>query len=246
MLDGAGLSGTPSRCSHGVAWYTRQLGGALLAGLAPNNRQMLTTVLADAINQTASLHAGTCQLDDPGTPSATVIVLRRNRDQLEYLVLADSVLLLDQADHAPLVVSDDREADVGRLYRATMDGLTNGTPEHDQARRDYVQALRAHRNKPGGFWVAAADPSAADEAIVGSRPVKDVTAAALLSDGASRLTDIFGLTDWAGLLAILRDRGPAELIRQVRAAEDSDLDGGRWPRGKTHDDATATYCTHIS
>ncbi|MER7439820.1 hypothetical protein [Micromonospora avicenniae] len=160
-------------------------------------------------------------------------------------MLADSVLALDQADDAPLVISDDREAEIGRHYRAAMDNLANGTPEHDQARRDYVQALRAHRNKPGGFWVAAADPRAADEAIVGSRPIKDVTAAALLSDGASRLTDRFGLTDWTGLLRILHDHGPAELIRRVRAAEDSDLHGERWPRGKAHDDATVAYCTQL-
>lgn len=245
LLDGAGLSGTTSRCSHGVAWYTRQLGGALLAGLAEGSDQELSAILAEAISQTAALHHDTCQLDDPGTPSATVIMLRRNRDQLDYLVLADSVLVLDQADAAPLVISDDREANVGRHYRAAMDNLTNGTPEHDQARRDYVQALRAHRNKPGGFWVAAADPRAADEAIVGSRPIKDVTAAALLSDGASRLADRFHLTDWPGLLAILHDHGPAELIRRVRAAENSDPHGTRWPRGKTHDDATAAYCTQL-
>ncbi|MEV5695828.1 hypothetical protein [Micromonospora globbae] len=245
LLDGAGLSGTVSRCSHGVAWYTRQLGSALLAGLAEGSDQELPAILAEAISRTAALHEDTCHLDEPGTPSATVIMLRRNRDQLEYLVLADSVLVLDQADAAPLVISDDREAQVGRNYRATMDSLTNGTPEHDQARRDYVQALRAHRNKPGGFWVAAADPGVANEAIVGSRPIKDVTAAALLSDGASRLADRFGLTDWPGLLTILHDHGPAELIRRVRAAENSDPYGTRWPRGKTHDDATAAFCTQL-
>ncbi|MFE9695001.1 protein phosphatase 2C domain-containing protein [Micromonospora sp. NPDC005806] len=246
LLDGAGLSGTTSRCSHGVAWYTRQLGGALLAGLAGDDGQDLAAILAEAIRQTAAAHEGTCDLDDPGTPSATVVMLRATGDDLEYLVLADSVLVLNLASEVPLVITDDREAHIGRHYRAAMDNLTNGTPEHDQARRDYVQALRAHRNRPGGFWVAAADPRAADEAILGSRPIKDVTAAALLSDGVSRLADRFNLTDWAGLLAILHDHGPAELIRRVRAAEDSDLPGNRWPRGKTHDDATAAYCTHVA
>ncbi|MFE9204091.1 hypothetical protein [Micromonospora sp. NPDC007230] len=72
-----------------------------------------------------------------------------------------------------------------------------------------------------------------------------MTAAALLSDGASRLADRFDLTDWAGLLEILHDHGPAELIHRVRAAEDSDPHGTRWPRGKTHDDATAAYCTQL-
>lgn len=243
LLDGAGLSGTSSRCVHGVAWYTRRLGAALLAGLADDDRADLREILADAIAQTAAAHAGTCDLSDPGTPSATVVVLRRSGDDLEYLVLADSVLVLDQHAAAPLVVTDDREEQVGRQYRATMYALANGTPEHDAARREYIEVMRAHRNRPGGFWVAAADPLAASEAIVGSCPAKDVTAAALLSDGASRLVDHFGLADWRNVLAILDDHGPGELIDQVRAAEASDLHGTRWPRAKTHDDATVAYCT---
>ena len=33
LLDGAGIPGTESICSHGVAWYTHRLGGALLGRL---------------------------------------------------------------------------------------------------------------------------------------------------------------------------------------------------------------------
>ena len=40
---------------------------------------------------------------------------------------------------------------------------------------------------------------------------------------------------------VIRDEGPAELIRQVRAAEDDDRDCLRWPREKPLDDATIVY-----
>ncbi|HZI76130.1 MAG TPA: hypothetical protein VFD73_19335, partial [Gemmatimonadales bacterium] len=66
-------------------------------------------------------------------------------------------------------------------------------------------------------------------------------AVALLSDGASRLADRFHVTDWAGILKILQEQSPQELIKQVRAAEHADPRGERWPRGKTYDDATAVY-----
>ena len=68
-----------------------------------------------------------------------------------------------------------------------------------------------------------------------------LSAVALLSDGATRLADRYHLATWDQLAAILDDHGPAGLIRQVRAAEDSDPEGRRWPRGKTRDDATAAY-----
>jgi hypothetical protein len=68
-----------------------------------------------------------------------------------------------------------------------MTSTTHGTPEHEEARRVFMKAIREHRNRPGGFWAAAANPAAAYESITGSRPVEDVESVALLSDGAQSL-----------------------------------------------------------
>ncbi|MEV4470448.1 MULTISPECIES: hypothetical protein [Nonomuraea] len=116
--------------------------------------------------------------------------------------------------------------------------LDSGTPEHQQAHHKYVETLRAHRNRDGGFWVAATDPLAADQALTGTVPQESVRTAVLLSDGASRLVDRFHLATWRQTLDLLDREGPEALISRVRAAEHSDPAGSRWPRGKTHDDAT--------
>ena len=63
----------------------------------------------------------------------------------------------------------------------------------------------------------------------------------LLSDGASRLVDLFELATWEELLALLDENGPDELLRQVRAAEATDPEGRQWPRTKRSDDASAAY-----
>jgi hypothetical protein len=64
----------------------------------------------------------------------------------------------------------------------------------------------------------------------------------VLSDGATRLVDRFGLLDWPSFLNVLAEQGPNAIIQQVRAAEHSDPEGQRWPRGKRHDDASAAFC----
>jgi hypothetical protein len=244
LLDGAGLSGTTSKCSHGVAWYARHLGGCLLAGL-PSFDASLRDILAQGIRDTASLHSDVCELDDPGTPSSTVVMVRATADRLEYLVLADSVLVVSTVDAQPAVVTDGRADEVGRAFRQAMDATPNGTPEHDEALRRYVQTSWEYRNRPGGFWVAAADPSVASEALTGEFPLREVASVALLSDGASRLVDLFGLADWPELVALLDCHGPEEVIRRVREAEDADPRGARWPRAKAHDDTTLAYCTDL-
>jgi hypothetical protein len=77
--------------------------------------------------------------------------------------------------------------------------------------------------------------------VTGTLPAKSLHRAVLLSDGASRLVDLFELATWEELLALLDENGPDELLRQVRAAEAVDAEGRQWPRTKRSDDATAVY-----
>jgi len=245
LLDGAGTPpGSESGCIHGVAWFARQLGVTLLLAMTAYDDPGLVECLGASIGQVRSLHANTCDLEHPGSPSATVVALKVRERTIDYLVLADSVLVLDLSTELR-VLTDDQEARTGGQFRARMDALPNGTSEHEEAHREYVEALRAHRNRPGGFWVASTDPEAAVYALTGSVPTAQAQAAAVLSDGASRLVDRFRLATWEDVLKILDTLGPRELLRQVREAESGDPLGTRWPRGKATDDASVVYCSAI-
>ncbi|MEV7008178.1 protein phosphatase 2C domain-containing protein [Streptosporangium sp. NPDC051022] len=242
LLDGAGVpAGMGSGCSHGVAWYARTLGSTLLAAVT-QRADPLADLLANSIKTVVSLHDFTCDLSHPGSPSATVAMLRRTDDSLEWLVLSDSVVVLDTGDAEPTVVCDDRVERIGARYRAELKGgLWSGGPEDAEAFRRYIDIMRGHRNRDGGFWVASVDPLAGEQALTGALPADRVRAVALLSDGASRLVDLFGLATWRQVLDLLEHDGPRELIGRVREAERGDPDGSRWPRGKALDDATAVY-----
>lgn len=241
LLDGVGTPvGSDAGCRHGVAWYSRHLGTSVL-NLATDAPEIpLVDVLELGIEHVADLHRHSCDLSHPGSPSATVIIARQNAGDLDYLVLADSVLLLESGGQTRSIC-DDREAQVGQHHRAAMDALPSGSAEHVDAHRQYVETLRSYRNRPGGFWVASSDPHAARESIVGKEPLASLTAVLLLSDGASRLVDRFELATWSATVDLARTDGPSAIIDRVRAAERSDPDGLRWPRGKTYDDATAAF-----
>jgi hypothetical protein len=232
LIDGAGIPGIESICRHGVAWYANQLGGTLLGLLSLARDQSLPTLLAQAIERVTDEHRQTCDVADPISPSATVAILRRSGAVIEHLVLGDSVVVLDRAHGAPLVVCDTREVNISRPYRSALEATTG--PEHYDR---LLKELRAQRNQPGGFWLAKDDPRAADEALTGSCPLSELTGAALLSNGASRLVDQFQLTDWPGLMAILASSGPAEVIRRVRQAEAR--------HAVAPDDATIAHCTDL-
>ncbi|RAY15190.1 hypothetical protein DPM19_10735 [Actinomadura craniellae] len=220
VLDGATpRPGVDGGCAHGPGWLVRRLAGALAGGLAAERHEPLPDLLAGAIEAVRAAHPE-CDLDDPDSPSAAVAILR-HRDgeagEFDWLVLADSPIVLDLGAAEPAVIRDDR---VDRLPAYT------------------AEAVRAARNAPGGFWVASTRPEAAHQAVTGS--ATGVRRAALLSDGAARLVERFGLLGWRDLLDLLDRYGPAEVIRRTRAAE-AELPPG--PRGKRYDDATAVLLT---
>ncbi|MFC4019928.1 hypothetical protein ACFOW4_18555 [Micromonospora sp. GCM10011542] len=242
LLDGAGIPGADSLCSHGVAWYTHRLGRTLLGRLSRDDVGDLRAILARAILETATEHSDTCDIADPSSPQATVLMVRAHRGALDYLLLADTFLVLDRGPAGPQVVTDDREVIARRACSAPLDGVPRGTPQYDRVRDSCVTAMRARRNQPGGYWIAKDDPRAAEEAVSGSLPLADLTGVALLSNGASRIVDPYGLTDWPGVLELLAAHGPSGVIRRVRQAEDQAVGD---PDARVPDDATVAHCTHL-
>jgi len=242
LLDGAGIPGTESICRHGVAWYTRRLGGALLARLSRDDGQDLTTVLGDAIDEIAADHRGTCDITNPSSPQATVVIARLQGSLLEYLLLADCFLVLDQISGGPLVISDEREVTARRICTAPLAGLARGTAEYERVRDQCIEALQARRNHAGGYWIAKDDPHAAEEAVTGTCPLRDLDSAALLSNGASRIVSPYALTSWPGLMELLGTGGPSEIIRRVRQAEATISHS---PAAEVPDDATVAHCNRL-
>lgn len=117
-----------SGCNHGVPWYVGRLGSALLARMA-DGTVGLKSCLASAIKDVATLHDDTCDLTNPGTPQSTVAAVRVQDSELEWLVLADSVIVLDLGGELR-VISDDR---VEGAAQAQRDEVLRSR-RHDRAR----------------------------------------------------------------------------------------------------------------
>ncbi len=243
VLDGATVpEGFDTGCVHGPAWYVRHLAARIGLAVAARPAATLMSSLAAAILAVRADHDGACDLDHPGTPSSTVCLLREGGDQVDYLVLCDSPLVLD-TDGGIDVVDDDRLetalADLRRLAAALPDGETDPVTRFRRA----VTVQRTRMNRTHGYWAAAGDPDAAYHALTGTVPLRGPGAlrrAVLLSDGASCAVEQFGLFDWAGLVEVVTVEGPAGLIDRVRAAERNHPD--RLRRRKRTDDASVVLC----
>lgn len=237
VLDGATVR-TDTGCRHGLPWYVHTL-GAVLMQLAQVDYH-LRDLLACAISRVAVLHEDACDLSHPGTPSAAVGIVRTRRGIQERLVLGD-ITVVTETDTDLWAVSDSRVSRTAAELRAEADLHPLGSPEKSVA----IQAMKPHelaaRNKPGGYYIAAADPLAAQEALYSEVPLEDIRRFAVLSDGAARYVDLFGLSSWREALAFLEFSGPEKFIEMVRRSEQGDPLGIQYPRNKGGDDATAVF-----
>ncbi|MCX4883567.1 protein phosphatase 2C domain-containing protein [Streptomyces sp. NBC_00847] len=224
VLDGVTPPRDETGCLHSVPWYVARLGGALTELTVSLPDVPLPQSLSRAIARTAEAHADTCDLSHPRTPQATVVVARWGLKTVEYLVLSDSALLLESSQASVTAVLDDRLHRLPRSALAT-DALVDSTV----------------RNKEGGFFTAAADPSVAERAVTGALPRGEVRALAALTDGATRWVEKFREGDWADCFRLVRKEGAGALVERVRTLETADTERVFLRRSKTHDDATVVY-----
>ncbi|MGW3117405.1 protein phosphatase 2C domain-containing protein [Streptomyces sp. NPDC001107] len=225
VLDGVTPPRGETGCLHSVPWYTSRLGGALTELTVSLPDVPLQEALARAIARTAEAHATTCDLSHPRTPQATVVVARWGMERVEYLVLSDSALLVESPEGTVTSLLDDRLSRLPRSSLAT-DAIVDSTV----------------RNKEGGFFTAAADPSVAARAVTGVLSRGDVRALAALTDGATRWVEKFREGDWADCFRFVRKEGAQALVDRVRMLERADAEERRYlRRSKTHDDATVVY-----
>ncbi|MER6105463.1 protein phosphatase 2C domain-containing protein [Streptomyces sp. NPDC001832] len=224
LLDGVTPPQGDDGCVHSVPWFTARLGGSLVELSGSRRDLTLQEILAESIRHTADAHRPLCDLSHVRTPQATVVMVRWDEREIEHLVLSDSVLLFETPDGTVRPLLDDR-----------LDRLPPGSLACEATTDARM------RNKEGGFFTAAADPSVAARAVTGRTPLGQVRALAAMTDGAARWTEMFQEGDWADCLGVLHKEGTQGLIDRVRILEDADTERTYLRRSKTHDDATAVY-----
>jgi len=90
--------------------------------------------------------------------------VRVRPDAVEYLVLGDVTIAIEASDGVQ-VITDNRVSATAKAERAEADRYPFGSAEKQAALLRMKHAELAARNQPGGYWVAAENPTVAIHAI---------------------------------------------------------------------------------
>jgi hypothetical protein len=207
VLDGVTSTRPPTRNG---AWYAQTLGEELSTLLTENEEADLTDTLAQAITNITTTH----NLTPGDSPATTVAITRWTNTKIDTLVLADSPIIT--FGKTTTVIADTRLANLRPITANQVPLL---------------------RNRPHGYWVAEADPTAAHQAKQRTLPRTEVQKVIMATDGVSCAVDDYKLfKNWQTVLDLITTNGPEAVLDQIRAAEQADSTHTRWPRTKTHDD----------
>jgi len=237
VLDGASAF---ARVDVSVETYVDTLGELITDALRHDPAGDLIDVLATAIDGTArrlDLRAGT-------SPSSTVAIVRVGSGDLDVLVLGDTAVHFGLGDTAHQLVDlrqDGLATDERRRYEAHL-AAGHG---YDDALMALLVELqleqRKHRNRPGGYWIAEANPDAARHALTHREPLRDGLWAVAATDGSYGVLEHLGEDDWPAIASA----SAADILGRLHYCADWELStdprGVAFPRAKVSDDkAVAT------
>lgn len=235
VLDGAS-SYPPADPARDGGWYAQTLVEAL------SRRLQLGGTLSDCLAGAIARVRDEASIAPEG-PSSTVAMARIRNEALDLLVLGDSTLVIQRVDGSLEVLTDDRLATIGTEERkAYRDRLVAGggfDGEHRRLLGRLQERQRNARNRHGGYWIAGADPDAAQHALTRTLPVDEVRGLLLITNGTAAGVPCHAQpADWLALLRQVDRTGIAAWLNALHRREEMDPNGQRWPRAKLHDDKT--------
>jgi hypothetical protein len=253
VLDGAtDISGVRMEGRTAAWWLVEAYQAELQAGAghsADEHPFDLLTRLSLGARQRLLKRFGTASGDIAAAleqASTALSLVRRVNDSWNVISLADCpVLYRDPATGQVSSICDENFAPVEQRSLAALKKAQLCEPHASLLRlseltRPVLMENRALMNADGGYAIGAITPP--PRALVHQyRLPEGVEALVILSDGFSRWYDVFGLGSPEDLFRQIEAGQASKVLAELRAAERDDPDGRRFPRFKTHDDATCLY-----
>lgn len=245
VMDGATGLGEPLlEVPSDAAWVANYGAERLMAHMrvAPDADAALRQALLDTEREFATLRTrAPAQAYEIPVGSMMFVSLVGNR--LDARWFGDCAVLIARPGAGVQILGDalakrDRERKAVRRLAESL-----GAPPADASvRAVFLPALRHARNTvntDAGGWLFGPDARAADRVASMTLAIEPGTLILLATDGFLALASDYDYCSVDALVDLALSRGLENLGQELRAIEDSDPQGKRFPRFKKSDDATA-------
>jgi len=245
VLDGATGLGEPLLPGESdAAWVSRFGANRLMAHLSDG--ATASAALKAALTDCERSFVGLRRRAPEQTyeiPFASMMLAVESASGFDALWYGDCAALVKRGEEPAILIGEAFEKKAREREGAARLAAARGlAPAAGINRPEFLSSLRKARNRvntQSGGWLFGPDAKAADHVQMKRVAAATGTHVLIASDGFLALVSEYERYDLDGLLAAVLSKGLAALGAEIRAIEDADPDGRRYPRFKKSDDATA-------
>jgi serine/threonine protein phosphatase PrpC len=175
-------------------------------------------------------------------PLASMMLVAPEDGRMLALWLGDCAALVQRPGDGTQLIGDNFERRARESRRAARFAREFNVAPVTGKRDAFLPAMRKSRNLVNtveGSWAFSPDAACADHAQSLEFDAPPGTHILVCSDGFLSLACDYGRCDVDGLMKAAMENGLRSVIEEIRAIEEADADGRRFPRFKKSDDATA-------
>jgi hypothetical protein len=245
VFDGAtGLGENLLPGPSDAAWIAQFGARRLMAHLREGDepKDALRHALADAEKSYAGLRKRAPK-EVYEIPFASMMFVAADDNGFDALWYGDCAALVLRPDSPLEIVGEAFDKRAAEARRVKMMAEAKGlAPAGELTRAEVLPLIRVGRNKvnsDAGGWLFAPDVRAADHVAAMHVDAPSGSLVLLCSDGFLALASDYDAYDGPGLIAAAQEKGLQALSLELRAIEESDAEGRKFPRLKKSDDATA-------
>ncbi len=226
-----------------AVWLSQYISNYLKEELS-NIDKSLGEIVSDAVKSSVNaFESYYSEQKEVGYPSATGSIVRINENKLEYLVIGDSPILIEDKNGTvtelfePQLRKLDKSVIADMVEHAGTKGLHIN--ESIEFVREKLRHNRGLANTPEGYHSISKDISVGEKALTGEFLIKDIKTVAILSDGFAQHFELLKCSENAtDFMSQLKSKSINELYSEITASQNSDPHFNQYPRIKHSDDAS--------
>jgi serine/threonine protein phosphatase PrpC len=253
MMDGAtGLADRPAFHTDSDAYWLVDRYHSYFSQTDPNGRQLADYLKVGiaAVARSISDRSALREMPAFALPTAGLFLGTLDQGRLRYLQLGDCKCLLLSRGKLHLLGQSPLEQLDQAVIQRMKEIQGGGVHEFSSVWNILMPTLKSNRtlaNQENGYWILGLDPRAADNASQGEIEIGDGDVLLAMTDGFTRLFDVFQSVAPEKLLDQLRQGTRLEqLLDGLRQSELADPECLSFPRIKCHDDASALMLHIVS
>jgi serine/threonine protein phosphatase PrpC len=182
-------------------------------------------------------------IEEVDKPSASIAMIRQNKDELEIFSLGDCTILIITVDEKIIRIYDDSVSKLDNEIITKMIQLSKEESISIERTRSLVEndliKNRYKKNTENGYWILGFDEEALKNSYYKKWNLENIKSVCLFSDGFADFYENMGLADdYIDFYKILSKTDVNEIYFRLRREQEEDCDCNEHPRLKKMDDAS--------